>query len=119
MTIKQVEDMYLSTKEGKSAGRMKLWIDDNYIKLVDEETGEEKVAEILQEYDEDLMIEIVGILAQYSRPLTVGFIRKTINTRSCYKKTTDIEIKDILTKLVLDEMLETYVELGLKNYYIK
>lgn len=118
MTIKPVEELYLSTKEGKSAGRMKLWIDDDYIAFVDEETGEERVIDITPEHDENLVVEIAGILAQYSRPLTIGFIRKTINVRADYKKTSDIEVGDILKTFLRDGIVKADTEMGMVQYYI-
>ena len=118
MTIKPIEELYLSTKEGKSAGRMKLWIDDDYVAFVDEETGEERVIDTSSEHDEDIVIEIAGILAQYSRPLTVGFIRKTINTRADYKKTDDIEVGDILKMFLRDGIVKADTEMGMVQYYI-
>ena len=111
MAMLPVEELYLVTKDGKGAGKMNMWLDNEVVSFIKEEK------EIV--FDEELAIEVNEILTRYMTPLSAHAIRKTINREAGYKKVTTDEVTNILENVFLRAGVVNKKRVGqIDRYYI-
>lgn len=95
MPLQSIEELILKTRDGKTAGRMKLWIDDEQVVIREADEEEEIV------FDEELVLLIHEILDRHDVPISAQAIRKIINRDADYRLTDDDAVKNVLENVLL------------------